>query len=116
MSGAVDNSKFVAPIHISEAYDCVNDVADQIIFSDPQGHVIRLKDVARVVREYSEPDSYITNNGTKCLVLSMEMREGNNIVQMGEDVIRYWKNMRRNYPMMFLYFVLPTNHRWWEIQ
>ena len=75
MSGAVDNSKFVAPIHISEAYDCVNDVADQIIFSDPQGHVIRLKDVARVVREYSEPDSYITNNGTKCLVLSMEMRE-----------------------------------------
>ena len=45
MSGAVDNSKFVAPIHISEAYDCVNDVADQIIFSDPQGHVIRLKDV-----------------------------------------------------------------------
>ena len=98
MSGAVDNSKFVAPIHISEAYDCVNDVADQIIFSDPQGHVIRLKDVARVVREYSEPDSYITNNGTKCLVLSMEMREGNNIVQMGEDVNKVLEEYEKELP------------------
>lgn len=98
MSGAVDNSKFVAPIHISEAYDCVNDVADQIIFSDPQGHAIRLKDVARVVREYSEPDSYVTNNGTKCLVLSMEMREGNNIVQMGEEVNKVLEEYEKELP------------------
>jgi len=73
-------------------------VADQIIFSDPQGHVIRLKDVARVVREYSEPDSYITNNGTKCLVLSMEMREGNNIVQMGEDVNKVLEEYEKELP------------------
>ena len=71
---------------------------DQIIFSDPQGHVIRLKDVARVVREYSEPDSYITNNGTKCLVLSMEMREGNNIVQMGEDVNKVLEEYEKELP------------------
>ena len=76
----------------------MNDVADQIIFSDPQGHVIRLKDVARVVREYSEPDSYITNNGTKCLVLSMEMREGNNIVQMGEDVNKVLEEYEKELP------------------
>ena len=76
----------------------MNDVADQIIFSDPQGHAIRLKDVARVVREYSEPDSYITNNGTKCLVLSMEMREGNNIVQMGEDVNKVLEEYEKELP------------------
>lgn len=85
-SGSVDNSSFVAPIHLDDSYDCVVDVANQLVFSDPQGHAIRLKDVARVVREYPEPTSYITNNGTKCLMLSMEMREGNNIVQMGKQV------------------------------
>ena len=73
-------------------------MADQIIFSDPQGHAIRLKDVARVVREYSEPDSYITNNGTKCLVLSMEMREGNNIVQMGEEVNKVLEEYEKELP------------------
>ena len=61
-------------------------------------HAIRLKDVARVVREYSEPDSYITNNGTKCLVLSMEMREGNNIVQMGEEVNKVLEEYEKELP------------------
>ena len=46
----------------------------------------RLKDVARVVREYPAPESYITNNGRKCLLLSVEMKKGQNIVQMGEAV------------------------------
>lgn len=54
--------------------------------------------MARVVREYSEPDSYITNNGTKCLVLSMEMREGNNIVQMGEDVNKVLEEYEKELP------------------
>ena len=30
--------------------------------------MIRLKDVARIVREYPEPDSYITNNGKKAII------------------------------------------------
>lgn len=96
--GSVDNSRFVAPIHMADSYDCVNDVANQIVFSDPQGHNIRLKDIARVVREYPTPDSYITNNGTKCLVLSMEMREGNNIVQMGEEVNRVLEEYEKELP------------------
>lgn len=96
--GSVDNSNFVAPIHMDDTYDCVNDVANQVVFSDPKGHTIRLKDVARVVREYPDPDSYITNNGTKCLVLSMEMREGNNIVQMGKEVNKVLEEYEKELP------------------
>ena len=98
VSGAVDNSRFVAPIHLADTYDCINDVANQIVFSDPQGHAIRLKDVARVVREYPDPTSYITNNGTKCLVLSMEMREGNNIVEMGQEVNKVLSDYEKELP------------------
>jgi multidrug efflux pump len=57
-----------------------NDVAQQIVYSDPAGNVIRLKDIATMRREYPETDSYVKNNGRKCIVLSLEMNEGNNIV------------------------------------
>ena len=98
MSGSVDNKNFVAPIHVSETYKTERDIAEQIIYSDPTGHVIRLKDVARVVREYPDPDSYIKNNGKKCILLSMEMRTGNNIVQFGKDVNEVLESYQKELP------------------
>ena len=62
------------------------EVAEQIVWSDPEGHVLRVKDVARVVREYDDPDSYIRNNGHRCVLLSLEMQAGNNIVEYGREV------------------------------
>lgn len=85
-SGEVDNQDVVAPIHISRPLQSEKDIEEQIIYSDAEGNYIRLKDVAKVVREYNKPDSYITNNGKKCIVLSTEMRAGYNIVQYGKDV------------------------------
>jgi multidrug efflux pump subunit AcrB len=64
----------------------LRDVQEMIIFTTPDGTVVRLKDVANVVKEYPNPDSYITNNGRKCLLLSVEMKKGQNIVAMGEDI------------------------------
>lgn len=85
-SGEVDNQEMVVPIHISRPLQTEKDIEEQIVYSDADGNHIRLKDVAKVVREYEKPDSYITNNGKKCIVLSAEMREGYNIVQYGKDV------------------------------
>ena len=65
MSGSIDNSEFVAPIHISETYNSEKEISEQIVYSDANGNVIRLKDIARIVREYPDPDSYIKNNGEK---------------------------------------------------
>ncbi len=83
--GTVDNPNYNAPIHIA-SYNSVKEIGNQIIYSDPKGNIIRLKDVARIVLEYPKPDSYITNNGHKCLLLSMEMKSGNNIVKYGKEV------------------------------
>ena len=86
MGGSVGNAETETPIHIAPALAGEREVAEQIIWSDPQGHVLRVKDVARVVREYDDPDSYIRNNGHRCVMLSMEMKAGFNIVQYGRDV------------------------------
>ena len=84
--GRVKDGTMVSPIYVSRSLNTVRDVQEQIVYADPQGNVVRLKDVARVVREYPDPDSYITNNGRKCLLLSVEMKKGQNIVAMGEEV------------------------------
>jgi multidrug efflux pump subunit AcrB len=85
-AGEIDDGNSIRPIHIPSGYKTESDIANQIIYSDPTGNVIRMKDVAKVVREYPEPDSYIRLNGKKCLIVSLEMLPGNNIVQYGDDV------------------------------
>jgi multidrug efflux pump subunit AcrB len=85
-AGEIDDGKFVSPIHIPLSYKTEQDVANQIVYADPLGNVVRLKDVARVVREYEVPDSYIRINGKKCLIVSLEMQTGNNIVHFGNAV------------------------------
>lgn len=86
ISGSMDNKRLVAPIHVANSYNGEYEIGQQIVYADPKGRVIRLKDVARIVREYPEMDSYIKNNGKKCILLSIEMRDGNNIVEMGKEV------------------------------
>ena len=87
-SGTVDNGRTLSPIHIQDSYCSERDVAQQIVYHDAQGHTLRLKDVARVVREYPKQDKYISSNGRKCVLLSVEMRKGNDIVKMGREVHR----------------------------
>lgn len=84
--GTVSNAATETPIHIAATLAGEQEVAEQIVWSDPDGHLLRVKDVARVVREYDDPDSYIRNNGHRCVLLSMEMQAGNNIVEYGEEV------------------------------
>lgn len=98
LSGKIDNKDMVVPIHIERPYLSEKDIEEQIVYSDVQGNHIRLKDIAKVVREYPKPDSYITNNGKKCLVLSTEMREGFNIVQYGKDVDAVLQEFQESLP------------------
>lgn len=84
--GRLKSDDYVSPVYVSRSLNSVRDVGEMIVFADAQGNNIRLKDVATVVKEYPKPDSYITNNGKKCLLLSVEMKKGKNIVKMGEEV------------------------------
>lgn len=86
-SGGTIRSKDIhTPVYVAPSLNTVRDVQNQIIYSDHQGNVVRLKDIATVSRCYPERDSYITNNGKKCIVLSVEMKAGENIVEMGKEI------------------------------
>lgn len=84
--GRIKGTSYVQPIYVSESLNTVYDIQQMIVYTDPSGNNVRLKDIAEVKKEYAPFDSYITNNGKKCLLLSVEMKKGQNIVKMGEDV------------------------------
>ena len=87
MSGALSTPVQQTPIHLAATENGVDEIANTIIYNDPQtAKTVRVCDVARVVREYDTSESYIEQNGHPCVLLSLEMTPGNNIVKYGKDV------------------------------
>ena len=97
LSGGIDDDDQQIPIHVEAQENGVEEIANQIIFSDPvTGKVARVRDVARVVREYEPMSSRIEQDGHPCVVLSMEMTPGNNVVQYGGEVDKVLDHYREN--------------------
>lgn len=86
--GSLRSGYYTQPVYVERSVNSVLDLRDMIVFAEPGGSVVRLGDIAEINKEYAEPTSYITNNGTKCILLSVQMKEGNNIVEMGREVNR----------------------------
>ncbi len=97
LSGSISDDDQQVPIYVEAMENSEEEIANQIIFSDPvTGKVARVRDVARVVREYPPHASRIEQDGHPCVLLSMEMTPGNNVVQYGEEVDRVLDDFRQN--------------------
>lgn len=96
--GRVKTPVYTIPIHVQKSLNSVYDIEQQIVYSSAKGENVRLKDIATVKREYPDMDSKITNNGKKCLLLSVEMKKGQNIVKMGEDIDREMADFQKTLP------------------
>ncbi len=96
--GELRSDSYTSPIYVDNPLNSVADIANQIVFSAPGGEVVRLKDIAEVKREYPEPTSFITNNDRKCILLSIEMKKGNNIVEMGRLVEKQLNEFEEELP------------------
>ncbi|MBR4240286.1 MAG: efflux RND transporter permease subunit [Prevotella sp.] len=97
MTGSLVGDHQQTLIHIEPTQNSEAEVANQIIYSDPiSGKVVRIRDIATVKREYDTSDSYIEQNGHPCVLLSLEMISGNNIMAYGRDVDRVLDDFREN--------------------
>ncbi len=97
MAGSIDDDDQLVPIHVEAQENSEEEIANQIIFSDPAtGKVARVRDVARVVREYEPMSSRIEQDGHPCVLLSMEMSPGNNVIQYGKEVERVLEAFRQS--------------------
>lgn len=92
ISGKVTNHDGHALVHVSVPFGNIYDLNELVVFADPAtGQTIRLRDVATLKTRYEEDIPHIKYNDTsslqhRCIMLSMEMRPGNNVVDFGKKV------------------------------
>ncbi|MDD4555092.1 MAG: efflux RND transporter permease subunit [Bacteroidales bacterium] len=97
-AGVLKDGRHDLAVHLPASFASENDLAEQIVYADPAGNVIRLKDIATIERKLADPDNYIRQNGMKTVLVSLEMQPGNNIVQFGKDVEVALKRFEKGCP------------------
>ena len=98
VGGSVENDAGEAQVHVTIPYQSEYEIGEQIVYTDPMGHHVRLCDIADIQRRYAEPKSRIKYNGTSTVLISMEMAPGNNIVAFGKKVEKEIEKCRSTFP------------------
>src|SRR5208283_1796346 len=72
------------PIRTTGIFNTENEVRNVLVDVSRDGHPVYIKDFANVERRYQDPTFMIRYDGDPCLLLSVEMQKGKNIVELGE--------------------------------
>ena len=97
-SGTMKTDDFDLPLHIDNPVVSEQELEDQIIFTDPSGNTVRLRDVATVERRLAPPSKVVNFNGHNALIISVEMRKGYNIVAYGKKVEKVLSEFKKTLP------------------
>ena len=97
-SGDFDTEYVTSHIHVSNTVASEKEIAERIVYSDPAGNIVRLKDIATVERRYREPSSTVDYNGNTAVILSVEMRPDNDIVAFGREVDKVLDEFQKGLP------------------
>lgn len=102
--GNLKQPDYTRPIYVERTVNSIEDVANTIVLSTPDGNIVRLRDIAEIKQEYPEPESYITNNFEKCILLSIGIKEGYNVVEMGKEVQKRIDKFKETIPQSVTLF------------
>jgi multidrug efflux pump subunit AcrB/outer membrane protein TolC len=82
-----DRSKI--PLRTTGVFNTEQEVRNVLVDVSRDGHPVYIKDFADVERRYQDPTFLVRYDGEPCLLLSVEMQKGKNIVDLGErlDVV-----------------------------
>lgn len=97
-SGELKTQNSKTPLYAKGYFDTETDLAGQIVGTSPLGVPVKLGDVASLQRGYAEPESIISVNGHRAILLSIQMHEGNNIVDFGKAVEQKIADARKLIP------------------
>jgi len=97
-SGALDADESRARLWTTGLYATEEQIRRQIVGMSPQGQPIYLGDFTNVERTYVDPSFLVRVDGEPALMLSLEMQEGNNIVEFGTQVDDVLNDLRRELP------------------
>ena len=85
-AGAVPTEHGKPPIQTTGAVEGEEQIRRVMIDVSRTGQPVYIGDLADVDRVYTDPTQYVRSRGERALLLSVEMQEGNNIVDFGKEV------------------------------
>lgn len=97
-TGDVTLNDFIVPLYAKGYYESVDELGNQIIGTSKTGSIVKLKDIATLTRMFADATSYIHVNNETAVIVSIQMNEGNNIVEFGELVNQKIENFKSNIP------------------
>ncbi|WEA00631.1 efflux RND transporter permease subunit [Mucilaginibacter sp. SJ] len=97
-TGEIKTGSSKTPLYTNGYFHTETDLASLIVGTSATGSPVKMSDIATLKRGYAEPESIITVNGSRAILLSIQMHEGNNIVDFGKDVEKKIAEARKLIP------------------
>ena len=87
-----DQSKI--PMRTTGVFNTENEIRNVLVDVSKGGHPVYIKDFADVERRYQDPTFMVRYDGDPCLLLSVEMQKGKNIVELGEQLDKVFQRLK----------------------
>ena len=98
--GAITTSAERIALEPSGNFESVDDLRRSVIHLPGSNDVIALQDIATVRRGYVDPPQTMTRaSGVPALALAISMREGGNIISLGEQFVPVYERLKAFYPI-----------------
>jgi len=85
-AGSVSTEHGKPPIETTGAFQTEEQLRHVMVDVTRTGQPVYLGDLAQVQRMYKDPTQYARSRGERAILLSVEMQEGNNIVDFGNEL------------------------------
>ena len=97
-AGRVPAGANKVPIESSNSFTAEDQIRQVTVDVSPTGQPVHIGDLADVTRVYKDPTEYARREGEQTILLSVEMHEGNNIVDFGNTLREKLKDIQATLP------------------
>jgi multidrug efflux pump subunit AcrB/outer membrane protein TolC len=97
-AGSMDTGSGKFPFRLPGLFSTEDQLRKLIVDVSPAGQPVYLGDLAQVERRYKDPEHLVRFDGKPCLLISVEMQKGKNIVEMGGKIAEAMTRLRQRLP------------------
>lgn len=93
-TGNFDSDRSKVPMRTTGIFNTEDEIRNVLVDVSKDGHPLYIKDFANVERRYQDPTFMVRYDGDPCLLLSVEMQKGKNIVELGEQLDKVFQRLK----------------------
>ena len=97
-SGHFEADRTKIPLHTTGLFNEEEDIRNVLVDVSRTGQPVYIRDFAEVQRRYQDPTFMVRYDGKPCLMLSVEMQKGKNIVELGDRIQEVFTRLKSLLP------------------